>query len=969
MLKYEQIRILGQGGFGKAILARKKNTNGNKEEKVVIKEVQIFSLKPRDREVAFQEAKLLSTLKHPFIVSYIESFQERGNLYIVMEYADGGDLSQKVEKLREKRSSVNKYNHSPYAIKSKNSNSDCFMSEEEVLHDFIQISLAIKYIHDRKILHRDLKTQNIFLMKDGTTKLGDFGIARVLQNTFQLCKTQIGTPYYLSPELCEGKNYNSKTDIWSLGCILYELCTLNRAFDANNMNQLIVNIIRGKHKPIDSTHYSSDLRNLVDSMLTKDPSKRPSINQILRLPFIKNKLSSFLNEKLLNYEMQHTILHGRKPFAEPTLILPQNKDSILLNNAIKEENENRKKIKNDVKKVNKNLNRNANAKVVDINSNSLSGLNQNDLECTKQIIESEKKKLSLAQQKRLEYEEKLKEAHERRQRKLKQEAEEKERQLKEIQIQEKVKKSVQENKDLIRLPKRKRDDELQIDAEERRRIYLEQKQEMLRNKRRYEQDQQSLMKEIYGNEDPNEEIIKRQKKLGQMRQERLKYLNRRSKNPQNEIKETDNNNNNNNDNDNNVDLSPSKKGLSSSIRRLDKNEKNSDKNKNQIDMSEFYKQQRREARANKRRLDEALGIKNPNDRIKKEKDKNEIDMDKLIRDAEVEMKNDQNDNDGIDVKRSPSLYNNRNVKRKKQKDIPIEFLGMPKQSDKNDAGNIKRSRSAFDKEPQLSPQLKLNDKLNENKKSLRRIQPSPPGSPIMKPNVGGAAHRSPSEVRSSRPKSHLNASNPVKQIQNKSKADKDDDTNNNNDNNEVEIVDGRKRKIDRGEIERETEVKMQNAIEQASAIVDALEISTDYNDNEIDEFDDQSNFQNSNIIDSEEKKAIKKESEISEFSTKAEFDKGEAIPLIFKDKTMNFPIVKDSDSLAYRAEAIRVFLEQDIGIDKLIKLYNVLSNDNNTNDEKYEKYVDKIIAESGAGPGYILLIQQLIILDEKIGMQ
>lgn len=907
MLKYEQIRVLGQGGFGKAILARKKNANKNKEEKVVIKEVQIFSLKPRDREIAFQEAKLLSTLKHPFIVSYIESFQERGNLYIVMEYADGGDLSQKVAQLREKRSSANhnqRYNHSPYLYKNKNSNSDNFMTEEEVLHYFIQISLALKYIHDRKILHRDLKTQNIFLMKDGTTKLGDFGIARVLQNTFQLCKTQIGTPYYLSPELCEGKNYNSKTDIWSLGCILYELCTLNRAFDANNMNQLIVNIIRGKHKPIDSTHYSSDLRNLVDSMLTKDPSRRPSINQILRLPFIKNKLSNFLNEKLLNYEMQHTILHGRKPFAEPTLILQQN--NALINNTndknaeIQNEKDKEKKSKNEIKKVNKNvnhtpLNKKANAKVVDFDSNSLAGLNHDDLENKKQMIEAEKKKLSLAQQKRLEYEEKLKQAHERRQRKLQQEAEEKERQLKEIQIQEKVKKSLQEKKDLIRLPKRKREDELQIDADERRRIYLEQKQEMLRNKRRYEQDQQSIMKDIFGNDqvDPNEEQIKRKKRLEQLRKERLDYLNRRELKKQNQYNEDNKNN------DNDVDFSAQKADLSSSLRRVNKNEKN------QVDMNEFFRQQRREAKANKKKLDAALGLKNPNDSINNEKDS--IDMDKLIKDAEDELAKKDDDND---LKRPIPI--NRNVKRKKQKDIPIEFIGMPKQEEnevlkeKIDASKIKRSRSAFDKDSQSS----------------RKLKPSPPVSPIMKPKVGAAVLRSPSEVRGSRSKSHLNSMIPVKQSQNKSKID---------DNNNKE----KERKINQGEIEMETEIKMQNAIEQASAIVDALEISTDYNDNDnYDEFDDQNDFNNTN---ENECTNTKKESEISEFITKKDFDRGESIPLIFKDKTMNFPVVKDSDSLAYRAEAIRAFLEQDIGIEKLLKLYNVLSNDNNTNDEKYEK--------------------------------
>ena len=292
MNKYDQVKVLGQGGFGKALLVKRKTDN----QQFVIKEVRLTSLGPKDREEAMKEVKVLASLKHPYIVDYVESFQERGCLFIVMGYADGGDLAQKIEKAGRK-----------------------LFSEDEILHDFIEIALGIKYIHDRKILHRDLKGQNVFLMKDGTVKLGDFGIARVLEHTFQVCKTQIGTPYYLSPEICQGKNYNMKTDIWSLGCILYELCTLKHAFEAGNMNQLLMNIVRGRYTPIPA-QYSEDLKNLVNRMLTKEPEKRPNINQILATPFIKEKLSKFLDKTMLDYEMQHTILHGRKPFQAPTII-------------------------------------------------------------------------------------------------------------------------------------------------------------------------------------------------------------------------------------------------------------------------------------------------------------------------------------------------------------------------------------------------------------------------------------------------------------------------------------------------------------------------------------------------------------------------------------------------------------------------------------------------------------------------
>ena len=126
-----------------------------------------------------------------------------------MEYADGGDLQGKVKKMKQKKE----------ATGSKS----CYIPEEEILRIFTQICLAIKHLHDRKILHRDLKSQNIFLTKQGIVKLGDFGISKVLSHTKENVKTIVGTPYYLSPEIVENKPYNHKSDIWSLGILLYEM--------------------------------------------------------------------------------------------------------------------------------------------------------------------------------------------------------------------------------------------------------------------------------------------------------------------------------------------------------------------------------------------------------------------------------------------------------------------------------------------------------------------------------------------------------------------------------------------------------------------------------------------------------------------------------------------------------------------------------------------------------------------------
>lgn len=113
-----------------------------------------------------------------------------------------------------------------------------YFSEDLVLSWFTQICLALKHCHDRKILHRDLKSQNIFLTKKNIVKLGDFGIARVLSNTGSKAKTVVGTPYYLSPEIIESHPYSFKSDVWSLGVLLFEMCALQPPFNATSLHQL-----------------------------------------------------------------------------------------------------------------------------------------------------------------------------------------------------------------------------------------------------------------------------------------------------------------------------------------------------------------------------------------------------------------------------------------------------------------------------------------------------------------------------------------------------------------------------------------------------------------------------------------------------------------------------------------------------------------------------------------------------------
>ena len=133
-----------------------------------------------------------------------------------------------------------------YHIKRKQQKNETF-SEVEIFNWFVQICLALEYVHGRKVIHRDIKTQNIFLTGNNTVKVGDFGISKVLESTTQVAVTVVGTPYYMAPEACQSEPYTSKSDVWALGCILYELCTLKHAFQADNLLGLVFKIVQEKH--------------------------------------------------------------------------------------------------------------------------------------------------------------------------------------------------------------------------------------------------------------------------------------------------------------------------------------------------------------------------------------------------------------------------------------------------------------------------------------------------------------------------------------------------------------------------------------------------------------------------------------------------------------------------------------------------------------------------------------------------
>jgi NIMA (never in mitosis gene a)-related kinase len=267
---YNKIKEVGSGSFGAAILVK-----DGQGKQYVLKAIDISRMGTKERKDAANEVKVLSSLKHPYIVAYKDSFIEDGFLNIVMEYADGGDLFTRIQKAKK---SMQKF------------------GEQQILRWFTQALLALKFIHDKHILHRDLKSQNFFLMSNGKLKIGDFGIAKVLDNTAACAQTTIGTPYYLSPEICQERPYSWASDMWSLGCVLYECCCLKVPFDASNLRQLIDRITRGP-TPTVVGNFSAELKGLVQELLERNYQKRPAAAEILQRPIVQSEIRRMLLEE------------------------------------------------------------------------------------------------------------------------------------------------------------------------------------------------------------------------------------------------------------------------------------------------------------------------------------------------------------------------------------------------------------------------------------------------------------------------------------------------------------------------------------------------------------------------------------------------------------------------------------------------------------------------------------------------
>mmetsp|Transcript_21663 Transcript_21663/g.50984 ORF Transcript_21663/g.50984 Transcript_21663/m.50984 type:complete len:875 (-) Transcript_21663:117-2741(-) len=252
---YVFIEALGRGSFGQVQKAESR-INGRT---YVLKQVSCKSLDARGQELAAEEALLLRRVRHPNIIRYYTAFVDGDNLFIVMEYAERGDLQHYINKYRKRRKLI---------------------EEAYVWQYVVELSSALKELHRLRIIHRDVKCVNIFLGRNFESKLGDLGASRLMSSSDKLSNCEVGTPLFTPPEMVRKQPYDFKADVWALGCVFYYLASSHAPFQKSTMHTLNDAIVSDEPAPLPPER-SERLQSLISSMLTKDPARRPDMETVL----------------------------------------------------------------------------------------------------------------------------------------------------------------------------------------------------------------------------------------------------------------------------------------------------------------------------------------------------------------------------------------------------------------------------------------------------------------------------------------------------------------------------------------------------------------------------------------------------------------------------------------------------------------------------------------------------------------